>query len=181
MINFIQNLVKQFQKKKEESPLPFPYLPSENLTPDSLFNILQNGTAIWAWYNVLEDFNAHTWAYTDGYFYGFAVFRKEGNYLFKYGIDIDEEQRKFYLVLREITRFTASNVIDLLNNELEDAYRIHWDPDDLTSNYDAYVHTVTEEEIESCLEFNQVMYLTRDHYPTMEDVISDEKTKEKRP
>lgn len=160
---------KQQPQPAEQNPIPLPEIPSEKMNPVALHEMLKNRTAIWGWYKVTDmrnnELNFSALLNMTLGFDGFAVFRREGDYLVKYRVDSVGEEHAIYMKLSEICRLTPSNVMELYNIEFADAYKLFYDDD---SNYSAgcqcYVHDVNEEMIENALSTRRVFHIGEEHF-----------------
>lgn len=163
-----------FKKKKltqpaEQNLIPLPEIPYNKMNPVTIANMLRNNTAIWAWYKV-TDYKNNQMNYsailniTIG-FDGLALFRKEGNYLVKYHVNAVGKECKIYLKINNICRFSNSNIMELFNTELSDAYRLFYDEDsEYAAGCQCYVYDITEEMIENKLSQNRVFYIGEEHF-----------------
>ena len=74
-----------FFKRKQQPQLPLPEIPSEKMNPVALHEMLKNRTAIWGWLKVTDmrnnELNFSALLNRTLGFDGFAVFRREGDYL----------------------------------------------------------------------------------------------------
>ena len=162
-----------FKKKQpepaEKNPIPLPEIPSNEINPVELFEMLNNGTAIWGWYKLTHQKNntvnvSALHNMTIG-FEGLAVFRREGNYLVKYRVDVIGEKYYICLKLSEICKLTRSNLMELYNTELTDAYKLFYDYD---CSYSAacrcYAHNVTNDMIEQALSQRRVFHICDENF-----------------
>jgi len=164
-----------FFKKKpqpqpaEQNPLPLPEIPAEKMNPVAIGEMLKNHTAIWGWYKVMDmkngNMNVSALLNMTLGFEGFALFRREGDYLIKYRIDSVGENHAIYMKISEICRLSNSNVMELFNTELSDAYKLFYDEE---SNYAAgcqsYIHDINEQMIEDKLSNNRVFHVGEEHF-----------------
>ena len=77
------------------------------------------------------------------------------------------------LKLNEVQRMSNSNVMELFNSDLKDAYRVYYDDEGITENLQSFVHDVTDEMIEAELQTKRVMVVTDDHFKKREDAVAE--------
>ena len=109
-------------------PIPLPELPAEKNNPVAIEILLKGGNAVWGWYKVADlkngQINISAMMNMTYGSEGIALFRKEGDFLVKYRTDVVGEKLEIHLKISEICKFTHSNVMELYNTELSDAYKV---------------------------------------------------------
>ena len=163
-----------FKKKlrpapKETIPIPLPALSKDKYDPVKIYDMLDHGDAIWGWYKAdeLKDGQVNLSAMlnmTYG-FEGLALFRRESDYLVKYRVDAVGDALEICLKISEICKFSRSNVMELFNTELSDAYKLLYDEQqDYAANCKAYVHDLTDDKINDYLTNHRVMIIGNEHF-----------------
>ena len=145
-----------FGKKKNDKitpvtighgPLKLPKVPDDQMTITGISDLLNNGTPIWAWYNITEKYNVHALASVTGnYLDGYVMWRREGDYLCKYIAYFDDDT-VMHLKLHEVSMMSNSNVLELINTELKAACNVMYDDMGFSKNTLAFVHNITEDMI----------------------------------
>lgn len=168
-----------FKKKlqstsKEQIPIPLPELIAEKNDPVAIEDLFKRGDAIWGWYKITNQKNGQpNFSAMLNMTYGFdgiVLFRKEGNFLVKYRTDVIGNELEIYLKISEICRFTHSNIMNLFNTELSDAYKLLYDEQqELATHCNAYIHDLTEEIINDYLTNHRVMYVGKEHFFSKKD------------
>lgn len=167
-----------FSRKKklpqERKPLKLPEISEEDLTVQKVAELIKNGTPIWLWYN-LTAYNSDTLPINAlatlrrNYLDGFIVYvlDPEDNLIKKYLFD-NFKDGEIYLIPVEIMDNKYSNIIDIFNREITDAYRVYYDNEGMTDNCIVYQHDISSEEAKKYLRTNQVMHITEDRFPRRE-------------
>ena len=168
-----------FSKKKrtpsldeERHPLPLPEIPEDKFNAVGIAELLRGGSVLWAWYDLLKKYNWNAALnFVGNCTDTFAVYRVEGNFLVKYIAMVAEDQ--FFLKLSEVQRMSNSNVMELFNSDLKDAYRVYFDDEGLTENLQYFIHDLTDEMVEAELQFKRVMVVTDDHFKKREEAVAE--------
>lgn len=172
-------MLKFFKKKTlptptKQVPIPLPEITGDKMSPVTIAEMLRSNTAIWGWYKATDlknnqiNFTAIL-NMTIG-FDGFALFRREGDYLVKYRVEAVGKELKIYLKISEICRLSNSNIMELFNTELSDAYKLFYDEDSkYAAGCQSYVHDITEEMIENKLSNNRVFLIGEEHFFKISD------------
>lgn len=164
----------QPQQQEEKHPLPLPELDADKNNPVAIEALLKDGNAIWGWYKADQLDNGQLnlsaiFNMTYG-FDGLALFRKEEDYLVKYRVDVIGDSLEIHLKISEICKFSHSNVMELFNTELSDAYKILLDEQqNIAANCQAYIHDLTAEDIDDYLTNHRVMTVGDEHFFRKED------------
>lgn len=156
----------------ERHPINLPEIPEDKFNAVGIAEMLRGGSVIWAWYDLIKKYNVNALVnFVGNATDTFAVYRVEGEYLVKYIVHVANKQ--FYLKLSEVQRMSNSNVMELFNSDLKDAYRVYYDDEGLSEQVHAFVHDVTEEMIEAELQNKRVMVVTDDHFMKKEDAVAE--------
>lgn len=160
--------------QEEKMPIPLPELPAEKNNPVAIETLLKDGNAVWGWYKVADlkngQINISAMMNMTYGFEGIALFRKEGDFLVKYRTDVVGENLEIHLKISEICKFTHSNVMELYNTELSDAYKVLLDEEqDFAAHCQAYIHDLTEETINDYLTNHRVMAVGEEHFFAKKD------------
>ena len=168
-----------FRKKSqpvqsELMPIPLPELPAEKNNPVAIESLLKDGNAVWGWYKVADfkngQINISAMMNITYGFEGIALFRKEGHFLVKYRTDVVGKKLELHLKISEICKFTHSNVMELYNTELSDAYKVLLDEEqEFAAHCQAYIHDLTEESINDYLTNHRVMAVGEEHFFAKKD------------
>lgn len=167
MLNFLKK--KMQSQPVEQNPIPLPEIPDDKMNPVAIAEMLKNKTAIWGWYKVTDlknnqmNFTAIL-NMTIG-FDGLALFRREGDYLVKYRVDAVGKECTICMKISEICKLSNSNIMELFNTELSDAYKLFYDENsEYAAECQSYVHDITEEMIENNLSNNRVFFIGEEHF-----------------
>lgn len=160
--------------QEEKMPIPLPELPAEKNNPVAIETLLKDGNAVWGWYKVADlkngQINISAMMNMTYGFEGIALFRKEGDFLVKYLTDVVGEKLEIHLKISEICKFTHSNVMELYNTELSDAYKVLLDAEqNFVARCQAYIHDLTEEKINDYLTNHRVMNVGEEHFFAKKD------------
>lgn len=152
----------------ELDPIDLPVLNYKSSSPADILSLLIDGNTIWAWFKVDHIINGQlnfTAMMNMSYgFEGLAVYKKVNNYLYKYNVDVDKEGI-IYLKISEISRFINSNIMELFNTDMHDAYKLFYDHNsDFFDHTMCYITDITEELIERKLEDNRVFKIDESHF-----------------
>lgn len=170
----------EFFKKKpdpqveEKNPIPLPEIAADKMNPVAIAEMIKNDTAIWGWYKVtdLKNNNINVTAMlnmTYG-FDGLALFRKEGDFLVKYRVDVVGEELKIYTKLADVCKLTNSNIMELFNTELSDAYKLFYDENsEYSAGCQSYVHDVNEDMLNDYLSTHRVFHVGEEHFFAKKD------------
>lgn len=169
-----------FFKKKpqpqqvEQMPIPLPELDAEKVNPVAIESLFRDGHAIWGWYKVMDTKNGQiNFSAMLNMTYGFegiALFRKEGDYLVKYCTDVVGDNLEIHLKISEICKFSHSNVMELFNTQLSDAYKLLYDEEqDFATNCQAYIHDLTIEIIDNYLTNHRTINIGEEHFFAKKD------------
>lgn len=167
MFNFFKN--KILPPPAEQSPIPLPEITVDKMNPVTISEMLRNNIAIWGWYKV-SDLKNNQMNFTALLnmtigFEGLALFRREGDYIVKYRVEVVGKELKTYLRISEICRLSNSNIMELFNTELSDAYKLFYDEDSkYTAECQSYVHDINEEMINDKLSNNRVFHIGEEHF-----------------
>lgn len=172
MFDFFRKKTQPIQE--EQMPIPLHELPAEKNNPVAIESLLKDGDAVWGWYRVTDlkngQLNFSAMLNMTYGFEGIALFRKEGDYLVKYRTDVVGEALEIHLKISEICKFSHSNVMELFNTELSDAYKLLYDEQqDFAANCQAYIHDLTEEKINDYLSNHRVMNVGEEHFFAKKD------------
>lgn len=164
----------QPQQQEEQMPIPLPELDTEKNNPVAIEALLKDGNAIWGWYKVMDmkngQMNFSAMLNMSYGFEGIALFRKEGDFLVKYRVDVVGDALEIHLKLSEICKFSHSNVMELFNTELSDAYKLLYDEEqDFAANCQAYIHDLTAEKINDYLTNHRTMHVGDEHFFAKKD------------
>lgn len=159
------NLVKKKKPSGEERhPLNMPEIPKEKMNPADIVKMLSSGIPIWTWCSILDKYNDTALTNIRGKCLdGFAMFRKEEDLLVKYIGNINSNQ-EMVMAISEVSLFKASNVLELFETELRDAYKVYYDDEHLTESLSYYCYDVTYEDMKKFLETHRVMGIGEDHF-----------------
>lgn len=156
---------KKPTKPKERKPLNLPEVPADKFTPADIAEMINNGTPIWTWTSILDNFNVTAMLNMQGNCLdGFAMFRKEHDLLIKYVAVVCQDLQSMTMKITEICKCTNSNIIELYNTELKDAHKVYYDDLGLTEEVRYFVHDLEYEKIAAYLEKNRVMYVGEEHF-----------------
>ena len=163
-----------FKKKRRSAqeihpPIPLPRLSQERNNPVAIESLLKDGDAIWGWFKVNDlKYGKINFLAIQNITYGFdgiALFRKEGNYLVKYCINVLGEQLEICLRINEICKFSHSNIMELFNTELFNSFMIFYDEkQQFADRCKSYVHDLTEETIDNYLTHHRSMIIGKEHF-----------------
>ena len=165
MFELLKAVSKMNKNKRpaEHRPLNLPEIPEDKFNPVEIAKMLKSGVVIWAWYNMVDHFSfTGFYNLTGGMIDSFALFRTEEDFLVKYIIDRQDDV--FYAKIHEITYFRNSNVMELFNSELRDAYRVYYDDQGYSEQLNSYAHNITDAMVKKELTNSRVMYVTDDHF-----------------
>ncbi len=158
----------------DRKPINLPVI--EDKSPDKIIGMLRDDIPIWAWFDAMQATNEDgSWnfdalyALEKGRFDGFAMYRKEGDFLCKYDTYIFKNDSRFHLKLQEIREFKNSNVLEICNTDFKNARELYYDVEGLTDEQLHFVHDLTEEEIKEYLSHNLVMHVSDEHFKKKED------------
>lgn len=165
---------KPQQQQEEQTPIPLPELPTDQNNPVAIESLLKDGNAIWGWYKVMDmkngQMNLSAMLNMTYGFEGIALFRKEGDFLVKYLTDVVGESLEIHLKISEICKFSHSNVMELFNTELSDAYKLLYDEQqDFAAHCQAYIHDLNETKINDYLTNHRVMIVGEEHFFAKKD------------
>lgn len=163
--------MKFFRKKKkneDRKPLNLPEISKSDLDPIEIKNILNQGTPIWAWYSLEKDQSLDTLAtLTNGYLDGFRMIRKEHDLLVVYRAEFYSGE--MFLKLEDVYEFKATNVQEIYSTILCRCYKVYYDPENLTTETQAFVHDLSVEFLHEQLAKNYVYHVTDDHFLNKEN------------
>lgn len=165
---------KPIPQADEKTPIPLPVIPEEKMTPTAIAEMIKNGTAIWGWYKVTDlknnTINVTAMLNMTYGFEGLALFRKEGDYIIKYRVDVVGKDLEIYMKISEICKLTNSNIMEIYNTELSDAYKLMYDEkSEYTSKCQSYVHDITSEMLDDYLETHRVFVVGEEHFFAKKD------------
>lgn len=148
------------------------------MNPATLFEMIKKHTAIWGWYKVTDmknnELNSSALLNMTLGFDGFAVFRREHDYLVKYRVDTIGEKHAIYMKISEVCRLTPSNVMELYNTEFADAYKLFYDDESkYSAKCQSYVHDINIEMVENVLSMKRVFYVGEEHFYKKADYSDD--------
>ncbi len=167
-----------FKKKSKPNngaqrrPLNLPVIAESDKTPEKIAEYLRNDVPIWAWYNAMDkitDENGN-WcinammALEKGRFDGFAMFRKEGELLCKYVLEIYKDGKELHLRLEQIREMKNSNIMEIINGDLAEAYELYHDDENIAATMSFFCHNVTLEEAKASLVNRRVMYVGEERF-----------------
>lgn len=156
----------------ERHPINLPEVPENKFNAVGIAEMLRGGSAIWAWYDLVRKYNVNALMnFVGNATDTFAVYRVEGEYLVKYIVVVGKDE--FVLKLSEVQRMSNSNVMELYNSDLKDAYHVYYDDEGITETLQSFVHDVTDEMIEAELQTKRVMVVTDDHFKKREDAVAE--------
>lgn len=165
MVNLFTLFKKKTPVQRERKPLNLPEIPADKMDLVNIAAMINEGTPIWTWTSLLDKWNTTAMLNMQGNALdGFAMFRKEYDYLVKYVAVVDQNQQSMTLKISEICKCTTSNILELINTELRDAYRIYYDTDRRTETLQFYVHNLDDETIDKHLKNERVLYVSDDHF-----------------
>lgn len=176
-----------FMKKKKivpdnsakRRPLNLPVISEKDNTPEKIAEYLKSGVPIWAWYNAMDksvDENGN-WninallALEKGRFDGFAMFRKEEEFLCKYTLEIFNDGEELYLRLEEVRELKNSNIMEIINGDLHEAYELYHDDENVAATMSFYCHDITPEKAKKHLANNRIMYVGEEHFINKSKVV----------
>ena len=155
-------------------PINLPVI--EDKSPEKIIGMLRDDIPIWAWFDGMKARNEDgtmninaLYALEKGRIDGFAMYRKEGDFLFKYDTYIFDNDSKFHLKLQEVRAFKNSNIVELCNSDFKNARELYYDVEGLTEEQYTFRHDLTEEFITEYLSHNLVLYVTDDHFLKKEE------------
>lgn len=155
---------KKSEAPKEREPLKLPRIPESKMNIADISEMLNNGTPIWTWTSLLDKFNTTAMLNMQGNALdGFACFRKEHDLLMKY-VAIVSPDNTVHLKLTEICKCTNSNIMELINTEFKDAYKVYYDDLGFTESTQYFIHDLKYEDIVEYLTDNRVMYVGEEHF-----------------
>lgn len=156
----------------ERHPINLPEVPEDKFNAVGIAELLRGGSTIWAWYDLIKKKNVHAMMnYTGNAARTIAVFRVEDDYLVKYIAYVGKNE--VCMKLSEIQRMTNSNVMELYNADLKDAFHVYYDDQGLTESLQSFVHDVTDEMIEAELQTKRVMVVTDDHFIRKDAAVAE--------
>lgn len=155
---------KKMDSGAERHPLNLPEIPEEKMNSADIVKMLSAGIPIWTWCSLMDKYNVSALTNIRGNCEdGFAMFRKEEDLLVKYVGNISSDQ-KMVMEIAEVSLFKASNVLELFETELKDAYKVYYDEDHLTEDLLYYCYDVTYEDMKEFLKTHRVMSISKDHF-----------------
>lgn len=174
MFEFFKQKQKPQPDQEDRLPIPVPELPADMNNPVAIYDLLNNGDAIWGWYNVIDMKNGQmNYSAMLNMTYGFegmALFRKEADYLIKYLTEVVGKDLEIYMKISKICKFTHSNVMELYNTELSDAKKLLYDEkQEFAVGCQSYVHDIDVDMIENALSKRRVMIVGDEHFFSKKD------------
>ncbi|SHI97089.1 hypothetical protein SAMN02745229_03914 [Butyrivibrio fibrisolvens DSM 3071] len=164
--------------KTERKPLNLPEVPADKMNPADIVQMLSEGTPIWTWTSIMDKYNYTAMLNMQGNCLdGFAMFRKEEDLLIKY-VGVIGSDKKMIMKITEVQLFKNSNIMELFETELKDAYRVYYDDEHLTENLSFFCYDVTYDEMKKYLEGNRVMYISEDHFMKKPEAVTAESEEE---
>lgn len=173
MFDFLKKKPSVPEPTEPRRPLNLPVLSKNNFNPETIAEYLKNDTPIWAWYNAKDmpmtddngnwNFNALL-ALENGRFDGFSMFRKEGNLICKYTLDIFNDGKELNLKLSDIREMKNSNILELCRRDLKEAYELYHDDENIASTLPAYVHDITAEKASLYIKDKRVYHVGEEHF-----------------
>lgn len=169
-----------FLKKKKNVPdnsekrhlLNLPVITEKENSPEKIAEYLKNGIPIWAWYNAKDkcvdengNWNVNALLTLEkGWIDGFAMFRKEDDFLCKYTLEIFEKGEELHLRLDQIREFKNSNIMEIYNGDLHEAYELYHDDENVAATMSFYCHNITSKEAKKYLTHNRIMYVNEENF-----------------
>lgn len=170
MVNPFTLFKRKAPVQRERKPLNLPEIPADKMDLVNISAMINEGTPIWTWTSLLDKWNTTAMLNMQGNALdGFAMFRKEHDYLIKYVAVVSQDNQSMTLKIREICKCTNSNILELINTEIKDAYRVYYDDKHLTENLQYYVHDLDVETINEHLKNERVLYVSEEHFIKKDD------------
>lgn len=172
MFDFLKKKKSVPDNSAKRRPLNLPVISEKDNTPEKIAEYLKNGVPIWAWYNAMDkpvDTNGN-WnlnallALEKGSLDGFAMFRKEGEFLCKYTLEIFKNGEELHLRLEQIRELKNSNIMEIINGDLAEAYEIYHDDENIAATMSYYCHDITAEKAKIHLANKRIMYVGEEHF-----------------
>lgn len=162
------NLKTLFKNKKsvpkERKPINLPELPADKMNVADISKIINEGVPIWTWTSILDKCNVTAmFNMANGCLDGFACFRKEDDLIYKY-IGVLDSDKTLILKMSEICKCSNSNIMELINTEFTDAYKVYYDDEGITDNVQFFRVNLVYEDIKDYLENHRVMSVTDEHF-----------------
>lgn len=147
-----------FGRKKpqpeEQHTLKLPLIEQKDFTPDKIAEYLRSDIPILAVYDPTKktqidghwSFEMLLGAEMNGLRPSVSMFRKEGPFLCNYKAYKFDGDPVFHFILYEVYEMKNSNIMDLCNTKLREAYELYHDDDKMVETQMFYDNDFTEEE-----------------------------------
>lgn len=73
--------------------------------------------------------------------------------------------------LDQIREFKNSNIMEIINGDLHEAYELYHDDKNLTAKKSFYCHDITTEKARKYLTHNRIMYVGEEHFIKKSNVV----------
>lgn len=172
MFNFVNKKKSRPDNTAHRRPLNLPLISKKDIIPEIIASYLKNGIPIWAWYNAIDkptDANGK-WsintllAIEKGRFDYFIMFRKEEGFLCKYILEIFNHGEELHLRLDQIREMKNSNIMEIINADLLEAYEVYHDDENIAATMSFYCHDITAEKARAYLKNKRVMYVDESNF-----------------
>lgn len=174
MVNPFTLFKKKAPAPKERKPLNLPEITEDKMTLVNISAMINEGIPIWTWTSMLDKWNTTAMLNMRGDLLdGFAMFRKEQDFLIKYVAIVGSDHKSMTLKIREICKCSNSNILELINTEFADAYKVYYDDAQLTENLQYYVHDLDADTINEYLEKNRLLHVSEEHFVKKKDIEED--------